>query len=75
MAWTVYGLIVTQYEDLEDIIRVPGEPNQMIKSYVKDHFGYDLDFMGVVAGVLAGFAVFFAIMFAYCIKSLNFHYR
>ncbi|ONK80620.1 uncharacterized protein A4U43_C01F19870 [Asparagus officinalis] len=74
-AWTVYGLIVSQYGDLEDVIMVSGQPNQTIKFYVKDHFGYDTNLMGAVAVVLVGFAVFFALMFAFCIKKLNFQHR
>ena len=75
LAWTVYGLIVTQYGDLEDIIKVPGQPDQTIKFYVKDYFGYDTDFIGQVAEVLVGFPVFFALIFAFCIKTLNFQRR
>jgi hypothetical protein len=76
VAWTVYGLIVSQYGDVEDTIRVPGmSPNPTIKWYVEDHFGYDPNFMGPVAGVLVGFTAFFAFMFAYCIKTLNFQIR
>ncbi|KAJ0964794.1 hypothetical protein J5N97_025932 [Dioscorea zingiberensis] len=76
LAWTVYGLIVTQYGDLEDLIFVPGElEKKRIKDYVKDYFGYNPDFMGVVATVLVGFSVFFAFMFAICIKKLNFQQR
>ncbi|KAJ0964795.1 hypothetical protein J5N97_025933 [Dioscorea zingiberensis] len=76
LAWTVYGLIVTQYGDLEDLIFVPGElEKKRIKDYVKDYFGYNPDFMGVVAAVLVGFSVFFAFMFALCIKKLNFQNR
>ncbi|KAL5976771.1 ABC transporter G member 36 [Asimina triloba] len=75
VAWTVYGLIVTQYGDVEDIIKVPGAPDQTIKFYVEDHFGYKRDFIGPVAAVLVGFTVFFASMFAYCIEVLNFQNR
>ncbi|XXG48128.1 hypothetical protein AAC387_Pa02g2653 [Persea americana] len=75
LAWTVYGLIVSQYGDLEDVIQVPGDNNQSIKSYVENHYGYNSDFMGPVAAVLVGFTVFFASMFAYCIKVLNFQQR
>lgn len=71
----MYGLIVSQYGDVEDMIKVPGQQDQSIKSYVQDHFGYDSDFMGPVAAVLVGFAVFFAFMYAYCIKVLNFQQR
>jgi len=75
LSWSLYGLIVTQYGDLEDVIKVPGQPDQMIKFYVKDYFGYHTDFIGVVAAVLVGFSVFFAFVFAFCIKRLNFQQR
>ncbi|CAL9041826.1 ABC transporter G family member 42 [Musa acuminata AAA Group] len=76
LQWTVYGLIVTQYGDLESFISVPGSETPIrTKDYVKDHFGYHTDFMPVVAIVLVGFALFFAFMFAYCIKKLNFQQR
>nr|GLL23468.1 ABC transporter G family member 35 [Ipomoea trifida] len=79
VAWTVYGCIVSQYGDVESTIRDPGNStgniNPKIKDYIKDHFGYDPDFMGIVAAVLVGFAVFFAFMYAYCIKTLNFQLR
>ncbi|RZS15255.1 hypothetical protein BHM03_00047068 [Ensete ventricosum] len=75
LQWTVYGLIVTQYGDLESYITVAGRSDQKIKNYVKDYYGYNTDFMPVVAMVLVGFAVFFAFMFALCIKKLNFQQR
>ncbi|XP_065866240.1 ABC transporter G family member 29-like [Euphorbia lathyris] len=76
VAWTVYGLIVSQYRDIDDTIRAPGlEPDPSIKWYIMHHYGYDPDFMGAVAGVLVAFTVFFAFMFAFCIKFLNFQTR
>ncbi|KAF2301149.1 hypothetical protein GH714_020446 [Hevea brasiliensis] len=76
VAWTVYGLIVSQYKDAEDTITVPGlSPNPSIKSYIQDYYGYDPDFMGPVAAVLVGFTVFFAFVYAYAIRTLNFQTR
>ncbi|PKA46824.1 Pleiotropic drug resistance protein 12 [Apostasia shenzhenica] len=75
VAWTVYGLITTQYGDLNDMIRVPGQGKQPIKTYVEEHFGYHTDFMGAVAVVLVGFCIFFAFTFAFCIRTLNFQQR
>ncbi|KAF8027596.1 hypothetical protein BT93_E0489 [Corymbia citriodora subsp. variegata] len=75
VAWTVYGCIVSQYGDVEDKIKIPGQADQSIKQYIQDTFGYDPNFMGPVAGVLVAFTVFFAFMFAYCIKALNFQMR
>lgn len=75
VAWTVYGLIVSQYGDVEDLIKVPGKPDQQVKAFIKDYFGYDPDFMGVVAAVLAGFTALFAFIYVYCIKRFNFQQR
>lgn len=76
IAWTVYGLIISQYGDDVTGITVPGESGKVaIKSYIESHFGYDPNFIGPVAGVLVGFASFFALMFAYCLKTLNFQMR
>ncbi|KAL6615974.1 hypothetical protein ACP70R_038244 [Stipagrostis hirtigluma subsp. patula] len=75
VAWTVYGLIVSQYGDVEDFIKVPGRPDQQVRPFIKDYFGYDPDFMGVVAAVLAVFTISFAFIYAYCIKTFNFQQR
>jgi hypothetical protein len=75
VTWTFYGLIVSQYGDVEDLIKVPGQPDQQVRLFIKDHFGFDSDFMGVVAAVLAAFTVFFSFIYAYCIKTFNFQQR
>jgi len=75
VAWTVYGLIVSQYNDVEIDIAVPGQNNQTIKHYIEDHYGFKPDFMGPVAIVLVAFPVFFAFVFAFSIKTLNFQTR
>ncbi|KAK4267406.1 hypothetical protein QN277_024192 [Acacia crassicarpa] len=81
VAWTVYGMIVSQYGDVTTQIDAPGYGvngaigKVPINQYIEDHFGFKTDFMGPVAAVLIAFAVFFAFMFAYCIKTLNFQMR
>ncbi|XP_020587828.1 ABC transporter G family member 42-like [Phalaenopsis equestris] len=75
LAWTVYGLIVSQFGDVDAIIRVSGQADQPIKLYVKNHFGYDGDLMGVVAVVLVSFSVLFAFIFVFCIRVLNYQRR
>ncbi|XP_009353552.2 ABC transporter G family member 35 [Pyrus x bretschneideri] len=76
VAWTVYGLIVTQYGDIEKTITAPGyTPDPTVKWYLEDRYGFKSDFKGPVAGVLVGFGVFFAFMFAFCIRKLNFQVR
>ncbi|CAN0858781.1 ABC transporter G family member 29 [Linum grandiflorum] len=76
VAWTVYGLILSQYGDVEDTIKVAGvSPDPTVKWYVENHFGYDPNFMAPVAVVLIAFPSFFAFVYAYCIKTLNFQSR
>ncbi|KAK9938203.1 hypothetical protein M0R45_014956 [Rubus argutus] len=76
VAWTVYGLIVSQYGDIEETIKAPGMASDpTVKWYIEDHFGFDPNFMGPVAGVLIGFTLFFAFLYGYCIKTLNFQIR
>src|ERR1044072_3366755 len=76
VAWTVYGLIVSQYRDITKGISVPGKTELTpLKEYIEDQYGFKPDFMGPVAGVLVAFAVFFAFVFALAIKVLNFQTR
>jgi hypothetical protein len=75
VAWTVYGLIASQYGDVTDPLEVLGEGTKPLNKFVEDYFGYRHDFLGAVAGALVGFSVFFAFVFALCIKVLNFQQR
>ncbi|KAA3479321.1 ABC transporter G family member 29-like isoform X1 [Gossypium australe] len=76
MAWTVYGLITSQYGDDERTIKVPGmKLDPTIKWYLEHHFGFHHDFLWAVAVVLVVFPLFFAFMFGLCIKLLNFQVR
>lgn len=75
VAWTVNGLVTSQFGDLDDVITVPGKPSQPIKSYIKDQFGFDQDLMGLVAAMLVGFTLLFAFVFAHGIRKLNFQQR
>ncbi|KAL1298231.1 hypothetical protein HN51_042620 [Arachis hypogaea] len=76
VAWTVYGLIVSQYRDVTKVIDVVGTgKNVTIKQYIEDEYGFKSDFLGPVAGVLVAFTLFFAFIFAFCIKTLNFQNR
>ncbi|KAI4381898.1 hypothetical protein MLD38_007920 [Melastoma candidum] len=76
VAWTVYGLIISQYGDDEGTINVPGMSTPpTIKWYIEHHYGYETSFMGPVAVVLVSFGCLFALLYAYCIKHLNFQMR
>nr|XP_023908150.1 pleiotropic drug resistance protein 1-like isoform X1 [Quercus suber] len=73
VAWTLYGLVVSQFGDIEELMNDGN--NESVKEFVKSYFGYKHDFLGVVAVVVAGVAVLFAFIFAVSIKIFNFQRR
>ncbi|KAH0464580.1 hypothetical protein IEQ34_007366 [Dendrobium chrysotoxum] len=75
VSWTFYGLIVTQYSDMYDLIKVPGQSDQQIRDYVMHHFGYRDDQKNIMLLVLLGFTLVFAAIYTYCIRSINFQRR
>ncbi|KAK8938646.1 Pleiotropic drug resistance protein 15 [Platanthera zijinensis] len=75
LSWTLYGLIVTQYNDVYDLLKVPGQEDQQIREYVMNHFGYNDDYKGIMAVVLVGFAVFFVFVYTLCIRYWSFQRR
>ncbi|KAF5179672.1 Abc transporter-like [Thalictrum thalictroides] len=75
LAWTVYGLIVSQYGDVEDMVKVPGSGDQRIKDFLANYYGFDSSFIWPIAGVLVGLPVVFAFLFAFAIHTLNFQNR
>ncbi|KAI3759658.1 hypothetical protein L6452_07637 [Arctium lappa] len=71
LAWTIYGMVASQFGDYEDVL-----PNgETVKVYLDRYFGYKHDFLGAVAGVHIGLVLFFAFIFAYCIRAFNFQKR
>jgi energy-coupling factor transporter ATP-binding protein EcfA2/ABC-type multidrug transport system permease subunit len=72
MAWTLYGLFASQYGDNEEPVN---EVGKVVKVFLKDYYGFDHDFLPVVACVSVAFPLGFAIIFAVAIKSLNFQNR
>uniref|UniRef100_A0A7N2R4K9 ABC transporter domain-containing protein n=2 Tax=Quercus lobata TaxID=97700 RepID=A0A7N2R4K9_QUELO len=73
IAWTLYGLVVSQFGDIEEFMTDGNE--ESVKEFVKSYFGYKHDFVGVVAVVVAGIALLFAFIFAVSIKVFNFQRR
>ncbi|XP_058074636.1 pleiotropic drug resistance protein TUR2-like isoform X2 [Magnolia sinica] len=71
IAWTFYGLVVSQFGDLENTM----DNDQTVKFFLEDYFGFRHSFLGAVAGAVIGFAVLFAFVFAFSIKVLNFQRR
>ena len=75
LSWTLNGLMTSQYGDLRKKISVEGKPQQAIEDFLKDYFGFQRDFLDVVAAVLAIFPVLFALSFCISINILNFQKR
>ncbi|KAL5184869.1 Pleiotropic drug resistance protein 1 [Glycine soja] len=71
LAWTLNGMVASQYGDNKEKL----ENGQMVEEFVKSYFGYEHDFLGVVAIVVAGFSVLFALIFVFGIKVFNFQKR
>ncbi|KAK7325204.1 hypothetical protein VNO77_29362 [Canavalia gladiata] len=71
VAWTLYGLVASQFGDVTSTI----EFNETVKEFLSRYFGYRNDFVGVAAVVVVGFALLFAIIFALSVKVFNFQRR
>ncbi|KAC9910476.1 hypothetical protein R6Q59_021453 [Mikania micrantha] len=70
-AWTLYGVIVSQFGDYDDLLT----NGETVKGYLHRYYGYKHDFIGVVAAVHVGAVILFAVIFAYAIKTFNFQKR
>ncbi|KAL7600884.1 hypothetical protein Lser_V15G22000 [Lactuca serriola] len=71
VAWTLYGLVVSQFGDVKEKL----ESGETVSEFVSSYFGFDYDFLGFVAVINVGFAVLFGFIFAYSIKAFNFQTR
>lgn len=48
---------------------------QSVEEFVRNYFGFEHDFLGVVAIVVVSFSVLFALIFTFGIKAFNFQKR
>ncbi|XP_074570849.1 ABC transporter G family member 36-like isoform X2 [Curcuma longa] len=71
IAWTLYGLVTSQFGDVEEKL----EDGPTVAEFVRSYFGFHRSFLGVVALVIVVFPVFFAFLFGFSIKMLNFQRR
>ncbi|KAG9150960.1 hypothetical protein Leryth_003090 [Lithospermum erythrorhizon] len=75
VAYTLYGMLVSQFGDLETIMTEPEPGNVPIKQFLEDYFGFERDFLGVCAAMVLVFTGLFAFIFAFSIKAFNFQRR
>ncbi|OQU83826.1 hypothetical protein SORBI_3005G183900 [Sorghum bicolor] len=72
VAWTLYGLVASQFGDIIDVELEDGE---IVKDFINRFFGFTHDHLGYAATAVVGFTVCFSFMFAFCIKVFNFQIR
>eukprot|EP00253_Pinus_taeda_P036218 PITA_36218 len=75
VAWTLYGLIASQFGDYENLMTKTDGTQEPLKQFIKSYFGFRHSFLGPVAVVTAGWSILFAFIFAISIKKLNFQSR
>ncbi|KAM0000591.1 putative ABC-type sulfate transporter [Helianthus debilis subsp. tardiflorus] len=73
-SWTIYGLITSQLGDENYMLEVPGSGNMTVKGFIKERFGYEYEFLLVVAIAHVGWILLFFFAFVYAIKFLNFQH-
>ncbi|ONK76632.1 uncharacterized protein A4U43_C03F30360 [Asparagus officinalis] len=71
VAWTLYGMVTSQFGDVQDTL----ESGETVEQFLRSYFGFRHDLLPIVAIVIACFGVFFALVFAAGIKFLNFNKR
>ncbi|XP_010415237.1 PREDICTED: ABC transporter G family member 39-like isoform X1 [Camelina sativa] len=75
VAWTLYGLITSQVGDKDSVVHITGIGDIDLKILLKEGFGFEHDFLRVVAVVHIAWILLFFFVFAYGIKFLNFQRR
>ncbi|XP_048137645.1 pleiotropic drug resistance protein 3-like [Rhodamnia argentea] len=73
-AWSLRGLLSSQYGDIHKEITVHGQQST-ISAFLESYFGYHYDQLYVVAIVLLAFPLIFTSIFACAIAKVNFQRR
>ncbi|TVU09200.1 hypothetical protein EJB05_42648 [Eragrostis curvula] len=71
IAWTLNGLITSQFGDVTDTF----DNGVRISDFVESYFGFHYDFLWVVAVVIVSFPLLFALLFGLSLKLFNFQRR
>ncbi|CAN4099865.1 unnamed protein product [Withania somnifera] len=76
VAWSLYGLLTSQYGEVNEHLRLAdGVHTVPINRFIKEHFGYRQEFLGIAGIAVVGFCIIFAVTFAFAIKCFNFQRR
>ncbi|XP_050212985.1 pleiotropic drug resistance protein 1-like isoform X3 [Mercurialis annua] len=71
VAWTLYGLVASQYGDVTEQL----DSGETVQHFLRNYFGFEHDFIGIVAVVLVAICVLFGFIFALSIRAFNFQKR
>ncbi|KAL6591851.1 hypothetical protein ACP70R_049714 [Stipagrostis hirtigluma subsp. patula] len=71
VAWTLYGLAVSQFGDVE----TPMDDGMLVKEFLEDYFGFKHSWLGWAAAVVVAFSMLFALLFGFAIMKLKFQKR
>ena len=75
VAWTIYGVIASQFGDINRTVTVPGNPDKIVKEILRETYGMKHDFIGYVVLAHFGYILLFLFLFAYGTKTFNFQKR
>jgi hypothetical protein len=76
VAWTLYGLIITQFGDVTSLVYPTGGGDPMeVRAFVSQTFGFDYNLLGLAVAMPVVFTILFASVFAFGIMFLNFQHR
>ncbi|XP_059644555.1 pleiotropic drug resistance protein 1 isoform X2 [Cornus florida] len=71
VSWTLYGLVASQFGDIQDKL----DTGETVEHFIRSYFGYRHDFVGYVGIIIVGIAVLFGFIYAFSIKAFNFQKR
>ncbi|KAL4180879.1 hypothetical protein AMTRI_Chr12g234550 [Amborella trichopoda] len=75
VAWTLYGLMVSQFGNVtKQLLTAEGNPVPL-RDFLNASYGFDYDMLPWVACVVVGYAILFALVCALSICTLNFQAR
>lgn len=75
VAWSLYGLLTSQYGDVEELVKLPEGNLVPVRKLLKDVFGYRHELLVLSSFMVVGFCLLFATIYAFAIKSFNFQKR
>lgn len=74
-AWTVYGLMFSQFGDHVQLINVPGKPDQTVKEFLAEYLGLQESCFTLIVVLHVVIIIIFLFLFGFSVKHLNFQKR